>query len=173
MAGLEDAAAARAGGDTEAALSLLLTAFLDLRQSNDLEGVKGALGEAEALVELTDDTARTRAAWIAQQARFYLCAHDGSRDWNDEIAAAELRNAEHMSRTRSRTPVVSSPALPPVEITYAPPVQPKKVKLGWRAWFGSGDFLVPEPATKKCPDCAEPIRKDAVLCRYCGFRYDA
>jgi hypothetical protein len=177
VASVEEVAAARARGDTEGAVSLLLTGFLDLRQVNDLEGVKGALTEAEALVELTDNSVRTRAAWIAQQARFYLCAHDATKDWNAEIAAAEIRNAEHISRTHEVAPAappsarVPLPAVEPVVVTRTE--KQEKDKLSLRMRFATGEFLVPEPATKNCPDCAKAVLKDARVCRCCGFRFEA
>jgi hypothetical protein len=58
------------------------------------------------------------------------------------------------------------------------------------AWFAAGFFLgifgliaaaglpvIPreirsEPLTKSCPDCAEPIRKEALLCKHCGRRFE-
>jgi Uncharacterised protein family UPF0547 len=31
---------------------------------------------------------------------------------------------------------------------------------------------IADPDTKKCPDCAELVRADARVCRYCGYRFE-
>jgi hypothetical protein len=57
------------------------------------------------------------------------------------------------------------------------------------AWFGAGFFFgifgligaaglpvlrpnsLPDSPRKKCPDCAEPVRVEALVCKHCGLRY--
>lgn len=48
--------------------------------------------------------------------------------------------------------------------------------LAWHAvtkkkWVEAGVPPLPASEFKKCPDCAEPIRADARVCRFCGYRF--
>jgi hypothetical protein len=35
-----------------------------------------------------------------------------------------------------------------------------------------GDDPMTETSMKRCPDCAEDVRGEALKCRYCGYRFD-
>ena len=40
-------------------------------------------------------------------------------------------------------------------------------------WAFSGSQTQPYVATKKCPDCAELVKRDAAVCKHCGYTFKA
>jgi hypothetical protein len=51
-----------------------------------------------------------------------------------------------------------------VALPHAPLLKPDARRQEWAALHGGG--------MRKCPACAELIKAEAVVCRYCGNRFD-